>query len=100
MATASCALNPAPSVVDALAAGGKCKPPSFPRSAGGASGRRFCRIYPDGSQWVLQLQPSAWPANNPDEATRLRFLTLTAAIGYAVAKDLSYRVVHAVPAGH
>jgi len=98
MATASCVSKPAPSpTAGALAFGDGHKPPRMPRAASGSSGRRFCRIYREDSHWIVHLAPGAWPSNSADDDCRLRFETLSAAIGYAIGKGLSYRVLHEPP---
>ena len=70
-------------------------PPSShsPQRPSGFSGRRFCRIFPNDSRWILQIEHGGWSG----EGSRKIFATLTAAIVYAVAHGLSYRVVHAAP---
>jgi hypothetical protein len=71
-------------------------PPLCPRTASGFFGRRFCRIYPDGNKWVLEAIGGGWTASRDDD-NRKTFLTLTAAIVYAVANGFSYRVAHSPP---
>ena len=61
-----------------------------PRTAGGSSRRRFCRIYPDRNRWMLRVDPSGWEMS----AVIKSFATLNAAIAYALAHDFSYRVFH------
>ena len=73
--------------------GGTMRRPPVVRSATSFSGRRFCRIYPDGKGWALQLMDVGWAAN--EDEYLVRFATLSAAISYAVRNDYSYRVVHA-----
>ena len=80
--------------VSRISKGGSYKPPSLPRAAGGAAGRRFCRIYPENGKWIVHLDAGAWPSNATDEDCRIPFHSLSAAIVYAVDHDLSYRVVH------
>jgi hypothetical protein len=81
-----------PSAAGALLGGGSCrKPPVSPRAASGFSGRRFCRIYPEGGVWMLQLDPGPWGLSREDRQT---FATLNAAIAYAIRRGYSYRVVH------
>ena len=75
--------------------GGTMRRPPVVRSATGFSGRRFCRIYPDGKGWALQLMDVGWAAN--EEEYLLHFASLSAAISHAVRNDYSYRVVHAQP---
>lgn len=79
------------------------KPPAYPRSAGGLSGRPTCRIYPSGQVWVLEFERTSggWmehasanaPPNGPLGPSGLTFPTLVAAIGYAERHGLDYRVV-------
>jgi hypothetical protein len=77
------------------------RPPVMPRRAGGLSGRPFCRIYPCHGVWVLELEPSsgAWLEADAAKAMSappfggLEFPTLAAAIAYAEAHGLDYRVV-------
>ena len=82
-----------------LAAGGALldgsRPPKTPRTGSGFSGRRFCRIFPNGDVWMLRVERGSWEmtAGPEDQKT---FPTLSAAILYAVANDFSYRVVHAL----
>ena len=78
--------------------GGTMRRPPVVRSATGFSGRRFCRIYPDGKGWALQLMDVGWAAN--EDEYLVRFASLSAAISYAVRNDYSYRVVHAQPSIH
>src|SRR5687767_10574732 len=61
-----------------------------PRTAGGSSRRRFCRIYPGSNRWMLRVDPSGWEMS----ALVKSFATLNAAISYALAHDFSYRVFH------
>ena len=77
----------------AAAGGGSRRPPMMPRTASGFSGRRFCRISPNGNVWMLRVERGAWEltAGPEDQKT---FPTLSAAISYAVANEFSYRVVH------
>src|ERR1044071_8291818 len=79
-------------------AGGSTRQPPVVRSATGFSGRRFCRIYPDGKGWALQLMDIGWAAN--EDEYLMHFASLSAAISYAVRNDYSYRVVHAQLANH
>ena len=65
------------------------------RRATGFSGRRFCKIFPDGKGWALQLMDVGWAAT--EDAYLVRFASLAAAISYAVRNDYSYQVVHAQP---
>jgi hypothetical protein len=78
--------------------GGTMRRPPMVRSATGFSGRRFCRIYPDGNRWALQLMDVGWAANEGEHL--LHFASLSVAISYAVRNDYSYRVVHAQPSIH
>lgn len=95
MATACCASKPANlPTTGAFAAGDGRKPPRIPIAAGGSSGRRFCKIYREANRWIVHLQPGAWPSNSADHDCRIPFHTLSAAIGYAITKGLSYRVIH------
>ena len=48
-------------------------------NTGGFSGRRFCRIFPCGDQWLLQLEKGGWSRSAEDESHKT-FPTLTAAI--------------------
>jgi hypothetical protein len=66
------------------------------RRAGGFSGRPFCRIYPEGDEWILEAVRGGWGSLGPP-SRKLRFPALTAAIAYAVTRGFSYRVVHAPP---
>lgn len=79
-------------------------PPSFPRPAGGLSGRPFCRIYFRRQVWVLELERSSggWiefghgdHTSRPFEPLRLHFASLAAAIAYAEGPGFDYRVVPA-----
>ena len=98
MATACFALQPATIPAQVVSAGGdRRKPPVVPRAASGSSGRRFCRIYRDGGQWIVQLQPAVWPSNSADDEAGLRFHSLSEAVRYAIRNDFSYRVVHDQP---
>ena len=75
-------------------------PPVLARSAGGLSGRPFCRIYPQEKLWILELEPaSAWVQTDcpSSEEHRLTFTSLAAAIGYAVRHGLDYRVTPREP---
>jgi hypothetical protein len=71
--------------------GGSRRPPMGPRTASGFSGRRFCRIFPEGGLWMLQLDPGPWGPSREDRQT---FATLNAAISYAIRNGFGYRVVH------
>ena len=73
--------------------GGSHRPPKTPRTASGFSGRRFCRIFPSGDVWMLRVERGGWEMAAGPEGQKT-FPTLSAAISYAVANDLSYRVVH------
>jgi len=77
--------------------GGSRRPPLTPRTAGGFSGRRFCRIFPCGDQWLLQLEKGGWSQSASEDESHKTFPTLTAAITYAVQRGLNYRVVHVPP---
>jgi hypothetical protein len=77
--------------------GGSRRPPLTPRTAGGFSGRRFCRIFPCGDQWLLQLEKGGWSQSASEDESHKTFATLTAAITYAVQRGLNYRVVHVPP---
>ena len=44
-------------------ADGSMRRPPVVRSATGFSGRRFCKIFPDGKGWALQLMDVGWAAN-------------------------------------
>lgn len=77
-------------------------PPSFPRPAGGLSGRPFCRIYFRRQAWVLELEPASggWiefghgdHTSRPFEPLRLHFASLSAAIAYAEGHGFDYRVI-------
>jgi hypothetical protein len=78
---------------------GSSLPPTLARSAGGLSGRPFCRIYPQEKLWILAFEPaSAWVQTDcPSEEHRLTFTSLAAAIGYAVRHGLDYRVTPREP---
>ena len=75
--------------------GGTMRRPPMVLSATGISGRRFCRIYPDGKGWALQPMDVGWAGN--EDQYPLHFASLSAAISHAVRNDYSYRVVHAQP---
>ena len=79
----------------AAAGGGSRRPPMMPRTASGFSGRRFCRIFPNGDVWTLRVERGGWELTAGPEDQKI-FPTLSAAISYAVANDFSYRVVHAL----
>ena len=74
--------------------GGSRRLPPILRAASGFSERRFCRIFPRDDLWVLQMEQGGWSLAPVDQG-RKTFPTLTAAIIYAVAHGLNYRVVHA-----
>ncbi len=76
-------------------ADGSMRRPPVVRSATGFSGRRFCKIFPDGKGWALQLMDVGWAAN--EDEYLVHFASLSAAISYAVRNDYSYRVVHPQP---
>jgi hypothetical protein len=74
------------------------RPPLLPRSAGGLSGRPFCRIYQLAGRWILEIDPlsGGWlepPKGRSSPANRLVFATLADAIGYAERHGLDYRIV-------
>ena len=75
---------------------GSRRPPVTPRTASGFSGRRFCRIFPSGDQWLLQMEKGGWSRSAAHDSPKA-FPTLTAAITYAVHRGLAYRVVHVPP---
>jgi hypothetical protein len=75
----------------AAISGGSRLPP-ITRTASGFSGRRFCRIFPRDDLWVLQME-QGWAGACIDQSCKT-FPTLTAAITYAVAHGLNYRVVY------
>ena len=75
---------------------GSRRPPGTPRTASGFSGRRFCRIFPSGDQWLLQMERGGWSRSAEHDSSKT-FPTLTAAISHAVHRGLSYRVVHVPP---
>ena len=77
------------------AGGGSRRPPMMPRTASGFSGRRFCRIFPNGDVWMLRVERGGWELTAEPEDQKT-FPTLAAAISYAVANAFSYRVVHAL----
>lgn len=77
--------------------GGSRRPPVPPRTASGFSGRRFCKIFPCGDQWLLRLEKGGWSPSVADDRSHKTFPTLTAAITYAVQRGLNYRVVHVPP---
>lgn len=71
-------------------------PPAPPRSAGGLSGRPFCRIYFELARWVLEVDPRSvgWPVQTPDRANRRFFFkTFIEAVAYAQRHGFDYRVV-------
>jgi hypothetical protein len=77
---------------------GVLPPPRMPRCATGSSRRPFCRIFPEGRIWVLELRPEfslAADARVPPK--RLVFPTLGAALFHAIANDYRYKVIHAQP---
>lgn len=66
------------------------------RSAGGLSGRPFCRIYQAASRWVLEIDPisGGWLPDARDPAhRRMIFKTLLDAVNYAERHGFDYRVV-------
>ena len=72
------------------------RPPVVPRSAGGLSGRPFCRIYHAASRWVLEIDPisGGWLPDARDPAQRrMIFKTLLEAVNYAERHGFDYRVV-------
>ena len=71
--------------------GGSRRHPPIPRTASGFSGRRFCKISPRDDLWVLEME-QGWAGACIDQSCKT-FPTLTAAITYAIARGLNYRVV-------
>jgi hypothetical protein len=72
------------------------RPPVVPRSAGGLSGRPFCRIYQAAQRWVLEIDPvsGGWLPDARDPAQRrMIFKTLIDAVNYAERHGFDYRVV-------
>jgi hypothetical protein len=75
------------------------RPPRQPRRAGGLSGRPRCRIYRGRNARVLEFELASGGRIEParggadDDASRLTFPTLAAAIGYAERHGLDYRIV-------
>ena len=81
-------------VADTRGAGSRV--PVVPRSAGGLSGRPFCRIYHAAQRWVLEIDPvsGGWLPDARDPAQRrLIFKTLLEAVNYAERHGFDYRVV-------
>ena len=71
-------------------------PPRMPRCAAGSSRRPFCRIFPEGRIWVLELSfEFSLTADVRVPPKRLVFPTLGAAIFHAIANDYRYKVIHA-----
>ena len=74
-------------------------PPRIPRCAAGSPRRPFCRIFPEGRIWVLELSTEfSFSAQDRVIPKRLVFATLGAAISHAVANDYRYKVIHPQPA--
>ena len=76
------------------------RPPFLPVASGGLSGRPRCRIFPLGRSWILQLETdSGWLAGEApiDPPPRLKFPTLSAAVGYAVLHGFDYRIIKPGP---
>ena len=81
-------------VADTRGAGSRV--PVVPRSAGGLSGRPFCRIYHAAQRWVLEIDPvsGGWLPDARDPAQRrMIFKTLIDAVNYAERHGFDYRVV-------
>ena len=72
--------------------GGSRRLPPIPHTASGFSGRRFCKISPRDDLWVLEME-QGWAGACIDQSCKT-FPTLTAAITYAIAQGLNYRVVY------
>ena len=73
-------------------------PPRTPRCATGSSRRPFCRIFPEGRIWVLELSPEfSLTADARVPPKRLVFPTLGAAVFHAIANDYRYKVIQAQP---
>ena len=86
----------APSLIARAKAEGVRPPPRMPRCATGSSRRPFCRIFPEGRIWVLELSSEFSPtADVRVPPKRLVFPTLGAAIFHAIANDYRYKVIHA-----
>lgn len=65
---------------------------------GRLSGRPSCRIYPVGKGWGLELERmSAWLVGLPLPGEVRFFKWLAAAIAFAEAHDLDYRIIRAMP---
>jgi hypothetical protein len=76
--------------------GAGTRAPLVPRSAGGLSGRPFCRIYHAAQRWVLEIDPMSggWLPDARDPARRrMIFKTLLDAVNYAERDGFDYRVV-------
>jgi hypothetical protein len=87
-----------PSLIPRPKAEGVRPPPRLPRCATGSSRRPFCRIFPEGRIWVLELSPEfTLTADARVRPKRLVFPTLGAAIFHAIANDYRYKVIHAQP---
>src|SRR5690349_17193472 len=87
-----------PSLTPRPKAEGVRPPPRTPRCATGSSRRPFCRIFPEGRIWVLELSPEfSLAAEVRVPPKRLVFPTLGAAVFHAIANDYRYKVVHAQP---
>src|SRR5690348_12353396 len=87
-----------PSLIARAKAEGVRPPPRMPRCATGSSRRPFCRIFPEGRIWVLELSSEfslATDVRVPPK--RLVFPTLSATIFHAIANDYRYKVIHAQP---
>ena len=73
------------------------------RRAHGRSGRPFCRIYPKGQIWVLELEPATggWlhrefrkkTGDKVSAPLRITFPTLSAAIDYAEEHGFDFRII-------
>jgi hypothetical protein len=87
-----------PSLIARAKAEGVRPPPRMPRCATGSSRRPFCRIFPEGRIWVLELSSEfSLTADVRVPPNRLVFPTLGAAIFHAIANDYRYKVIHAQP---
>ena len=86
-----------PSLTPRPKAEGVRPPPRTPRCATGSSRRPFCRIFPEGRIWVLELSAEFPTAETPIPPKRLVFPTLGAAVFHAIANDYRYKVIHAQP---
>lgn len=64
----------------------------------GLSGRPSCRIYPVGKFWRLELERrSGWLAGLDLPGNFRLFMSLGAAVGFAEAHGLDYRIIRPMP---